>query len=200
MRILLAFLLSIGLLGAASCALFKKKTKPQAVIDIPLEGVAKYLGDPTRAVVLLVLGEDKRTTQSLLDRGYNLIQVIDESNQAEFRSGFAEYSDARLRLTDFMQGKMGEDIPYKGIIMDDSQLGRPVGIPQNRAMVDLIWTRLEKGSSLFYFDYTKAASQYGKKPSSFKQAEITDLMRSKFNQFHIDSLSIPGIYVLKFTK
>lgn len=200
MRVLLAFLLSAGLLGNSSCALFKKKNKPGTIIDIPLEVVSKYLGDPTGAAVLLVLGEDKKTTQALLSRGYNLLQVIDEGNQTEFRSEFAEYSDARLRLTDFMQGKMGEDIPYQGVIMDDSPLGRPIGIPQNRVMVEMIWERLEKGSSLFYFDYTKAASQYGKKPSSFNQAEITDLMRYKFNQFQIDSLAIPGINVLKFTK
>lgn len=200
MRLTFHFLLFIALFGVSACALFKKKNKITAPIEIPLAPISKYLGDPVAAPVLLLLGNDNKFTQRMLDRGYNLIQVVEAGQQADFRAEFGEYSDARLRLTDFMQGKMGDDMAYSGIVMDESYLGRPIGIQQNQKLVQLLWLRLEKGSSLMYFEYTKEAAQYGKKESSFNQAEIFDLVRFKFNQYQVDSSSIPGIHILKFTK
>jgi|GEM_PF-2096968 len=199
-RIFILFLVLSGLFGASACALLKKKQKPTEIQPIPLASIAKQLADPSPLPVLLMVGKDKQLTIGLLSRGYNLIQVIDEENQTDFRAEFAEFSDTRLRLTDFMQGKIGENSPYSGIIMDETQIGRPIWIKQNEDMLLNLWTRLEKGSSLFYFHYTEAASQYGKKESSLLKDQFIEFGNTRFKQYQIDSTAIPGIHVLKFTK
>ncbi len=196
----LQLLLLVVLFGTTSCALLRKKDKDASIKEIPMESILKYLSDPKPDPVLLILEPEAAFTQRMLDYGYNLVQVIDEEQQAEFRSPFAEYPDVRLRLSSFMQGKIGEDMDYSGILMDEGRLGRPIGINQNREMIQLLWTRLAKDATLFYFHYNSEAAIYGKKTSSFKPEEIIDLVRFKFNQIQTDSTSIPGIHVIKFTK
>lgn len=200
MRKYFQLLLLLGLLGTTSCALLRKKDNSPTRQTIPLESLAKYLLDPKPDPVLLVLEPDTAFTQQFLNRGYNLVQVVDEDLQAEFRSYFAEYPDTRLRLNSFLQGKIGEDMNYSGVIIDESRLGRPIGINQNQELVQLLWSRLAKDATLFYFHYTEEAGIYGKKSSKFKTEEILDLVRFKFNQIQTDSTSIPGIHVIKFTK
>lgn len=200
MRKYLHILLLLGLFGVSSCALLRKKDKTNTKQPIPVESIVKYLADPKPEPVLLVMEEDTAFIQQLLDRGYNLMLVVDEELQAEFRGMYAEYPDSRLRLTGFMHGKVGDDMTYSGIVMDESRLGRPIGINQNREMIQLFWSRLAKDATLFYFHYTDDAAIYGKKPSTFKTDEIIDMVRFKFAQIQIDSTTIPGLNVLKFTK
>lgn len=194
------FVLLFGLLSGTGCALLKPKNISTIPLPIPLTSVIKYLKDPQTQPVLLLMNADTSFTYNMLLSGYNLLQVIDEVEQTEFRSYFATYPDARLRMTDFMQGKMGEDLNYSGVVMDDSRLGRPLGIRQNKDVIETLWSRMDKKTNLLYFHYTKEATLYGKKASSFTTEEIVDLLKFKFNQAQIDSLSITGIHILKFTK
>jgi len=200
MRKYFIFLLIISLFGTTACSSLKKKNETATRPSIPLDGIAKYLAYPKPEPVLLLLRENIAVTQDLLHRGYNLLLVVDEANHTAFRANFSEYTDAQLRLTDIMQGKIGAEIPYSGIIMDESRLGRPIGIAQNRLLIDILWSRLEKGATFFYFNYTEEADQYGIKASSFKTSEIIDLVQSKFSQYQVDSTIIPGFHVIKFTK